>query len=71
MEKFLELMAEIMEVDAEDLSAETDFRDACEFDSLMGFSMICMIEEEYGAVVPVETFRASRTIGDLFACTEG
>lgn len=70
MDNFLELMAEIMEVDADSISAETEFREACDFDSLMGFSMICMIEEEYGAVVAVDQFRASKTIGDLFAFTE-
>lgn len=70
MEKFIELMAEIMEVDAEGLSPETDFREACDFDSLKGFSMICMIEEEYAKTVTVDQFLEARTIGALFEHTK-
>lgn len=70
MEKFLELMAEILEVDAADLSEKTDFRNECDFDSLKGFSMICMIEDEYGKTVSVDTFLKCRTIGDLFEQTK-
>ena len=70
MEKFLELIAEILEVDPSELSADTDFRKECDFDSLRGFSMICMIEDEYGKTVSVETFLKCRTLGDLFEQTK-
>ena len=70
MDRFIELMADIMEVDAGELNADTDFREACEFESLMGFSMLCMLEEEYGTKITVDQFLASRTIGDLYAHTQ-
>ena len=70
MEKFLDLIAEILEVDTNDISFETDFRKECDFDSLKGFSIICMIEEEYGKIVSVDTFLKCKTIGDLFEQTK-
>lgn len=66
MDKFLELMAEIMEVEPEEISLETEFRTACDFDSMMGFSMICVMEEEYGKRITVEQFLASKTLGALY-----
>lgn len=70
MEQFLELIAEILEVEPEEISLGTDFRKECDFDSLKGFSMICMIEEEYGKTVSVETFLKCRTLGDLYEQTK-
>ena len=70
MEKFLELIAEILEVEPNEISLETDFRKDCDFDSLRGFSMICMIEDEYGKTVSVETFLKCKTLGDLFEKTK-
>ena len=34
--------------------------------SLMGFSMIVMMEDEYGVQVTVEEFLDCKTIGDLY-----
>jgi len=67
MDKFLELMAEILEVNVEDISMDTDFREDIEdWDSMKGFSVICMIEDEYGLVIDVPTFLKCKTIGDLY-----
>lgn len=66
MVDFIEKMAEIMEVEAEELSSDTVFREACEFDSMMGFSMICMIEDDYSKRISVEEFLDCKTISDLF-----
>lgn len=66
MEEFIEKMAEIMEVEPNELTAESEFRSACDFDSLMGFSMICMMEDEYGKRISVEDFMKSKTIKNLY-----
>lgn len=67
MEQFLELAAEICEVDPEDISMDTVFREEVEgFSSLVGFALIVMMEDEYGVQVPVDEFLACRTIGDLY-----
>lgn len=70
MEEFLEFAAEIFEVEPNELSDGTDFRKEIEdWSSLMGFSLIVMIDNEYGVNVSVDEFLTCRTLGDLFAKT--
>ena len=67
MDKFIELAAEVFEVEPEDISMDTVFREEIEdFSSLMGFSLIVMMEDEYGVRVPVEEFLECKTVGDLY-----
>ena len=67
MEQFLELAAEVFEVEPEDITMDTVFRDEIEgSSSLMGFSLIVMMEDEYGVRVPVEEFLECKTVGDLY-----
>lgn len=67
MENFLELVAEVFEVEPEDISMDTVFREEIDgFSSLVGFSLIVMMEDEYGVRVPVEEFLECKTIGDLY-----
>ena len=72
MECFLELVAEILEVEPSEISAETDFRnDVPDWDSLMGFALICMIEDEYNVRIEVPAFLKCKTIMDLYDKTMG
>ena len=67
MEQFLELVAEVFDVDPEEISMETVFRDDIkDFSSLMGFSLIVMMEDEYGVKLPVDEFVKCKTVGDLY-----
>lgn len=67
MEKFLELVAEVFEVEPEEISMDTVFREEINnFSSLVGFSLIVMMEDEYGVCVPVDEFLKCKTIGDLY-----
>lgn len=67
MEKFIELTAEIFEVEPEEITMDTVFREEIEdFGSLMGFSLIVMMEDEYGVKVSVEEFLKCKTVGDLY-----
>lgn len=67
MEKFLELAAEVFEVEPEEITMDTVFREEIEdFSSLVGFSLIVMMEDEYGVRVSVEDFLNCKTIGDLY-----
>ena len=59
-------IADILEVDPEELSLETDFReDRFDFDSLKGYAMIVMIEDLFDTTISVDDFIASKTIGSL------
>ena len=66
MDKFLELVADIFEVDSKELTLDTVFRDLDDFSSLVGYSLIIMMEEEYGVRVSVDEFMECNTLGDLY-----
>lgn len=67
MDKFLELAAEVFEVEPEEITMDTVFREDIEdFSSLVGFSLIVMMEDEYGVRIPVDEFLECKTIGDLY-----
>ena len=66
MQKFLELVAEIFEVEPEEIAMETVFRDLDDFSSLVGFSLLVMMEDEYDVKVTVDEFMQCNTIGDLY-----
>lgn len=66
MDKFLELVAEIFEVEPEEITMDTVFRELEGFCSMVGFSLIIMMEDEYGVAVSVDEFLKCKTIGDLY-----
>ena len=67
MENFIALAAEVFEVEPEDINMDTVVREEIEdFSSLMGFSMIVMMEDEFSVRVPVEEFLECKTVGDLY-----
>lgn len=63
MDEFLSKVAEILEVDS--VTPDFMFREIDEWDSLKGFSLIVLIEQDYGKEMPVETFLGCDTVGDL------
>ena len=66
MDKFLELVADVFEVEPEEITMDTVFRDLDDFSSLVGFSLIVMMEDEYDVKVSVDEFMECNTIGDLY-----
>ena len=66
MEQFLELVADVFEVEPDEITMDTVFRDMDDFSSLVGFSLIVMMEDEYNAKVSVDEFMECNTIGDLY-----
>lgn len=63
MEEFLPKIAEILEV--ESVTPDFKFRSIDEWDSLKGFSIIVLMESDYGKEMPVDTFLACETVEDL------
>lgn len=67
MEKFLEFISEILEVEFGEVSMDTDFRNDIEnWDSMKGFAIICMVDDEYDIQIDVPTFLKLKTVGDIF-----
>lgn len=54
------------ETDAEVFTPETRFRDLDEWSSLIGLSIILMVDEEYGITLGAEDMKQAETIEDLF-----
>lgn len=67
MEKFLNDMAEVLELDPKEVSMETEFRTVEDWGSMMGFSILVMVESEYGVKITVPEFLKMNTVGDIFA----
>ena len=65
--KFIELVAEqFNETDGCEFTAETQFKQLEEWDSLIALSIIGMVDEEYGITLQGEDIRNAETINDLF-----
>ncbi len=54
------------ETDAEVFTSETRFRDLDEWSSLIGLSIILMVDEEYGITLGAEDMKKAETIEDLY-----
>ena len=63
MEEFLSKVSEILEVDV--TTYDFKFRDIADWDSMKGFSIIVLMEQDYGREMSVEEFLACETVGDL------
>lgn len=63
MEEFLSKVSEILEVDV--TTSDFKFRDIADWDSMKGFSLIVLLEQDYGKEMSVETFLVCETVGDL------
>ena len=51
---------------ADQIKAETNFRDLDEWSSLIALSIIAMVDEEYGVTLRGDDIRSSHTIKDVF-----
>lgn len=54
------------ETDASVFTAETRFRDLDEWSSLIGLSIIAMVDEEYDVALKGDDIKNANTIEDLF-----
>lgn len=69
MDMFLEKMAEILEVDTSMISLDFDFRTLPDWGSLMGFSVLIMLNNDYGVQVTPDEFMSLKTVGDIYTKT--
>lgn len=66
-EKKLELLADIFECDADELSAESDLEEMGVMDSMTALSLIVMMDEEFGKIPSKDQIKAFKTVGDILA----
>lgn len=51
---------------AEEIKADTNFRDIAEWSSLTALSIIAMVDEEYGVTLKGDDIRNATTVRDIF-----
>ncbi len=54
------------ETDAAVFTPETKFRDLDEWASIIGLSIILMVDDEYGITIDADDMKQAQTIEDLF-----
>lgn len=65
MNEFLVKVAEVLEVDS--VVPEFEFRTVDDWDSMKGFSLIVLLESDYGKQMSVEEFLNCQTVAQLAA----
>ena len=67
LNEFVELFAEQFdETDASEITAETAFHDLVEWSSLVGLSVIAMVDEEFDVALKGDDVKNSVTVEDLY-----
>ncbi len=67
LERIKEITAEALGTEAENLTAETSFKEDLGADSLDLFELVMALEEEYEVEIPTEDLEEIKTIGDVEA----
>ena len=63
LEKMKEMVADQLNVDAAEITAETSFKDDLGADSLDQFELVMALEEEYNVEIPSEDLEKLTTVG--------
>ena len=63
-EKLKKIIAEVLNVDPDEITMETTFQDDLGADSLDGYQIIMGIEEEFDIEIPAETAEQVTTVED-------
>lgn len=72
IEDFIEKFAEAIELeDASSLSADTEFRNLDEWNSLAYLSVIALLDEEFDVQIEMAEFKKLKTVQEVYdACTK-
>lgn len=63
VQDFIEKFAEAIDVEASNLTPETEFRNLEEWDSVAYISVIAMMDEEYDIQIEMSIFKTLKTLG--------
>ncbi len=65
VQDFIEKFAEAIDVEASELTADTEFRNLEEWDSVAYISVIAMMDEEYDIQIEMPIFKTLKTLGAI------
>ena len=67
LEEFVELFGELFDdIDVTGFTPETDFRHNDEWSSLIGLSVIAMVDDEFDVTLVGDDIKNSKTIADIY-----
>ena len=67
LEEFVELFGELFDdIDVSGFTPGTDFRDNDEWSSLIGLSVIAMVDDEFDVTLVGDDIKNSKTIADIY-----
>lgn len=69
-DRFLDFVADILEVEREDVSLDIVYNEFPGWDSLMMMRMIMEIEEEFDVTIPIENATKISNLRDLYKMVE-
>jgi acyl carrier protein len=64
--EFIEIIAEAIEVEANNIKITEDFRAYEEWDSLAMLCVIAALDENYGVVIDTAIFKEFKTLEDIY-----
>ena len=70
VQEFIEKFAEAIDVEATELTVDTEFRNLDEWDSVAYISLIAMMDEEYDIQIEMSTFKTLKTLGAIIEYIE-
>ena len=70
VQEFIEKFAEAIDIEASELTADTEFRNLDEWDSVAYISVIAMMDEEYDIQIEMAQFKQLKTLGAIAAYIE-
>ena len=65
MDRFLEFVSEVMELDLSEVSMEMKYKEG-KWDSLMMITLVMELEAEYDVSIPLEKIGNVNTLADLY-----
>ena len=65
LQDFIEKFAEAIDVEATELTVDTEFRNLEDWDSVAYISVIAMMDEEYDIQIEMPVFKTLKTLGEI------
>lgn len=65
-EKFIEALAEALEMEASEIKLSDIFRDYENYDSLTELSILAMLDSDFGIEIEMEEYNKYKTVEELF-----
>jgi acyl carrier protein len=64
-EIFYAQLREVLDAENKTVARDDKFRDYDEWNSLANLSLIAMLDDSYGVIIPSEEFKKIQTVGEL------